>query len=155
MDKYIRIPLLPLVKATWALSDEQKGQVLNAIIKGADGRTALIYDPVVIDAITCITFYIEEQAKHPHRRNWDEGEIAQAKRDRNSAEYAEWRRLVFERDGFQCQVCEKIGGKLNAHHIKPFAKYKELRFEVDNGITLCEECHKKMHRGGENAEQNP
>ena len=29
MDKYIRIPLLPLVKATWALSDEQKGQVIQ------------------------------------------------------------------------------------------------------------------------------
>lgn len=155
MGVYIRIPLQPLLLATISLNDSQKGQLLSAILKGVDCQTLPIHDPAVVEALTYITYYIEEQAKHPRRKNWDEGEIAQAKRDRNSAEYVEWRKAVFERDGFQCQVCEKIGGKLNAHHIKPFAKHKELRFDVDNGITLCETCHKKVHRGGKNAEQNP
>ena len=52
---------------------------------------------------------------------------------------------VFERDNFKCQVCGKVGGELNAHHIKEFSEYPELRFEVDNGITLCVNCHKKIH----------
>ena len=65
---------------------------------------------------------------------------------RNSPEYKEWRTKVFERDKYTCQHCNQVGGDLNAHHIKPFAKYKELRFEVSNGLTLCVECHKKEHR---------
>jgi len=64
---------------------------------------------------------------------------------RNSKAYKIWRLEVFKRDGFRCQCCEQIGGTLNAHHIKHFAEYKELRFVVDNGITLCRECHLLTH----------
>ena len=61
---------------------------------------------------------------------------------RNSFRYEEWRKAVFERDLYTCQNCDEIGGKLNADHIKPFALYPELRFDVKNGRTLCEKCHK-------------
>ncbi|UKS25043.1 phage replisome organizer N-terminal domain-containing protein [Paenibacillus sp. HWE-109] len=64
---------------------------------------------------------------------------------RTTAEYTTWRSLVFERDDYTCQHCRTKGNKLNAHHIKSFADYKELRFEVSNGLTLCEECHSKEH----------
>lgn len=65
---------------------------------------------------------------------------------RNCAEYHEWRRNVFERDAFTCQICGQVGGKLNAHHIAPYAENVGLRYDVDNGITLCEKCHKEVHR---------
>ena len=65
---------------------------------------------------------------------------------RNSGEYQEWRTAVFKRDGYTCQKCGQKGGELNAHHIKPFAEYKNLRFDVDNGITLCKKCHRKAHK---------
>lgn len=67
-------------------------------------------------------------------------------RDRNSAEYRLWRLSVYERDGFTCQSCNERGGKLNAHHIKPWATNPDLRFDVSNGVTLCEDCHRKLHK---------
>ncbi len=69
---------------------------------------------------------------------------------RKSEKYKKWRMLVFERDGYVCQStnCKfcgnRYGGiKLNAHHIKSFSKYLELRFDINNGITYCENYHLK------------
>lgn len=77
--------------------------------------------------------------KHP---NWKGGVSRNYKTGYYSTEYKQWRLGVFERDGYRCQGCGVVGGYLTAHHIKSFAKYPELRLEVDNGVTLCEECHK-------------
>ena len=67
---------------------------------------------------------------------------------RCTAEYRNWRTKVFERDGYTCQKCGKKGEELNAHHIKSYSKFKRLRLNVSNGITLCELCHKEKHRRG-------
>lgn len=66
---------------------------------------------------------------------------------RRSAEYKEWRKAVFERDNYTCQLCGVRGVKLNAHHKKPFAFFPDQRTVIENGITLCERCHKKVHHG--------
>jgi hypothetical protein len=52
-----------------------------------------------------------------------------------------WRWLVFERDGFTCLRCGEVGGSLEAHHVKGWAAFPELRFELSNGRTLCVRCH--------------
>ena len=67
---------------------------------------------------------------------------------RNSSEYRLWRKAVFERDNYICIWCKVKGGKLNADHIKPFSLFPELRFAIDNGRTLCLECHKKTDSFG-------
>ena len=68
---------------------------------------------------------------------------------RMSLEYKLWRRAVFERDNYQCIWGGKEhGNKLNADHIKRFSDYPELRFAIDNGRTLCADCHRKTDTYG-------
>lgn len=62
----------------------------------------------------------------------------------NSPQYRQWRRDVFVRDEFICQECGIKHTYITAHHVKPFAFYPDLRFDISNGITLCEDCHSKM-----------
>lgn len=62
---------------------------------------------------------------------------------RNSKEYKLWRIAVFQRDNYTCIWCgNNKSGNLNADHIKPFSLFPELRFAIDNGRTLCIDCHK-------------
>jgi 5-methylcytosine-specific restriction endonuclease McrA len=60
----------------------------------------------------------------------------------NNSEYKIWRKLVFERDNFTCQHCQKTGVYITAHHIKSWNNYPKVRFVISNGLTLCEDCHK-------------
>lgn len=63
---------------------------------------------------------------------------------RNMPQYTEWRSAVYERDQYTCQECG-ANGKLVAHHIKQWAHHPDLRFDVSNGITLCNDCHVLKH----------
>jgi hypothetical protein len=83
-----------------------------------------------------------------NHHNWKGGITPEIMRIRHSAEYKLWRKAVFERDNYTCIWCGARSEKgktvtLNADHIKPFALYPELRFAIDNGRTLCKDCHKK------------
>src|SRR5262245_59763085 len=59
--------------------------------------------------------------------------------------YVAWRNALLERDGYVCQSCgrqcKKYERGLAAHHIKPYASFPDLRYEVSNGTTLCRQCH--------------
>ncbi len=81
--------------------------------------------------------------------NWRGGTTAINKRIRGTNHYKEWRIKVFTRDKYSCQECgnkcsEKNPVYLNAHHIRSFKDCPLLRFDVNNGITLCQPCHKKI-----------
>ena len=65
-------------------------------------------------------------------------------RKRNSYSYRVWRDAVYTRDNFQCQHCGKIGG-IQAHHIQSWHAIPALRYDVANGITLCQICHENIH----------
>ena len=73
---------------------------------------------------------------------WKGGVTPINEKIRKSFEYKLWRQAVFKRDNYQCIFGGKEhGNKLHADHIRPFAKHPELRFDVNNGRTLCEKCH--------------
>lgn len=74
---------------------------------------------------------------------------------RTMKEYKDWRTSIFIRDNFTCQDCGNKG-YITAHHIKGFSQILkdnniknriEARncdeiWDITNGKTLCEECHK-------------
>jgi len=82
---------------------------------------------------------------HP---NWKGGLTPINKIIRRSLEFKLWREAVFKRDNYTCRFCGERGGVLHPDHIKPFADYPELRFSIDNGRTLCRNCHMKTDTWG-------
>ena len=75
---------------------------------------------------------------------WKDGKSLERDRARLGTELKEWRRSVFKRDNYTCQHC---GDKtyLHGHHIIEWAVDESKRFDIDNGITLCIDCHSKVH----------
>lgn len=65
-----------------------------------------------------------------------------------SQKYKDWRMSVFKRDRFCCRECKAMGVYLQADHIKSFANFPKLRFEISNGRTLCIPCHRKTPNYG-------
>jgi len=83
--------------------------------------------------------------------NWKGGKSSVNQLIRSMKEYGLWRDCVFKRDNYTCCKCgnnwRSIKGlRLNAHHIIPISENYSLSFVVENGITLCEECHIKEHK---------
>ena len=58
------------------------------------------------------------------------------------SEYRVWMFSVKKRDGWKCRIAdENCDGRLEAHHILNWIEYPELRYQINNGITLCHAHH--------------
>lgn len=67
------------------------------------------------------------------------------RRNYRSPEVSAWRRSVFERDHFTCQITGRKGGKLAAHHLDGWDGHPSKRFDPNNGITISEALHDLFH----------
>ncbi len=100
-------------------------------------------------------FKIGEEAN-----SWQGGKATLYHSVRSLEKSKRWRTEVFKRDNFTCQKCgDKTGGNLNAHHIKAFSdilKNNDIKdifeandcyelWDINNGITLCSDCHRNEH----------
>lgn len=114
-----------------------------AFIKGLITEKQLLKDHYYFLAIPGLRAAVHEGKVYvtDHKFPWEH-----SPRDRGCIAYTEWRTSVFERDNFTCQRCGQHGGKLNAHHIKPYSTFPKLRYDLENGLTLCEKCHKEEHK---------
>lgn len=91
--------------------------------------------------------------------NWKGGTTSINEKIRKSLDYKKWRESVFERDNYTCIWCGTKSQKgikvfLHADHIKSFAHHPELRFDRNNGRTLCIDCHKKTDTYGAKSKNN-
>lgn len=104
--------------------------------------------------LSLIGHVVSEETKAKFRKRtgerasrWKGGITPINKAIRNSFEYKLWRTAVLERDNYTCIWCGATEN-LHADHIKPFAYFPELRFAIDNGRTLCIDCHKTTDTWG-------
>lgn len=100
------------------------------------------------------------QISGANKPNWKGGVTFIAMQIRKHFLYRQWRSDIFTRDEFTCQECNQRGGRLHAHHIKTFSsilQFYEITtlnealeceelFNINNGVTLCKKCHKKLHK---------
>lgn len=91
----------------------------------------------------------------PNNPRWKGGVTPEHLKVRWSMKNKNFRNEIFKRDNYTCKSCgrcRKVGDRviLNVHHLKSFAIHKELRFDKNNVITLCRECHKKTDTYGVN-----
>ena len=77
---------------------------------------------------------------------WQGGLTPKRVEIRRGIEWGLWKDSILKKNDYICQKCLKRGGKLQPHHILNFSTHKELRFAIDNGITLCIDCHSLFHK---------
>jgi len=85
--------------------------------------------------------------------NWQGGKTDENKKRRKSYETRQWRKAVFDRDNYTCVLCKRRSCAedhvyLQADHIKPWSTHPDLRWDIDNGRTLCVECHRETDTYG-------
>lgn len=114
------------------LPSDKRGDILLALINWASDE-----EPCQLDSESSMLFRLMcaqiERMENREKR-------------RDTQEYRDWRISVFRRDKFTCQCCGIHGGKLNAHHIKRYKDNPESRTSLENGVTLCETCHRVLHK---------
>lgn len=105
-------------------------------------------------------FCVRHKSVGTRNAAWKGGVTIVKERIRDLFEYRQWRSDIFTRDKFTCINCGNIGGKLQAHHVIPMnvlmqkyeitsieaAKNCSELFNLNNGETLCEGCHRDLHK---------
>lgn len=79
---------------------------------------------------------------HPRWKK-DRTQLAKTRNDRGDTnESITWAREVKKRDGWKCMMPDKnCVKKIEAHHILGYRSHPELRYKLDNGISLCQFHH--------------
>lgn len=60
--------------------------------------------------------------------------------------YKRWKKEVLEKANHTCQCCGKSDVKLNTHHLNSYTDFPTQRTDINNGVCLCEDCHKLFHK---------
>ena len=105
------------------------------------------YSNFILHDHGCRFCYEENRPRGENHPSW-KGTTPEYEQIRKSREYIAWKVSVLRRDKHTCQCCgSKKNKKLRVHHINSFANFPDLRLEVFNGITLCEDCHENKIPG--------
>ena len=81
---------------------------------------------------------------NPNLTNEDREEMY--KKRKGDQDFKKWSKQIKERDNFTCDICGQKHGGLVSHHLNAWRDYKEQRYDLENGVCLCESCHKEFHK---------
>jgi hypothetical protein len=87
--------------------------------------------------------FVGRGENHP---NWKGGVSGKRYAEMARKDYREWRAAVYERDEYACQACGSSCKRLEAHHLNPYHSTPKERVSIDNGVTLCVDCHRLFHQ---------
>lgn len=96
--------------------------------------------------VSCRFCYWEDNRRDKHHRWNPELTETDREKERKIDGIRDWRDAVFQRDDYTCRKCKTRGALLNAHHIFNYSSHKNLRINVQNGVTLCTRCHRDFHK---------
>jgi len=71
-------------------------------------------------------------------------DLSKLLKPRVSSEYKAWKKAILNRDDFKCKSCGS-DQNLHIHHIEPVKTNIKKITDLNNGITLCNKCHRKIH----------
>lgn len=72
----------------------------------------------------------------------DRSRLKKSEKKHLDGQYRDWMLFVKRRDKWACRIADvNCDGRLEAHHILNWIEYPELRYEINNGITLCHAHH--------------
>jgi hypothetical protein len=127
-------------------------EFITAVYSIEYGKTTSCGCNAVLASRKNITEYnkIRPREKGPKHFKWDHSiSLEQRAIKRTSYPgYKEWCYFVHKKYNFTCQKCNVYSKniKLHAHHIKSWKHYKDLRINLNNGITFCNKCHMQFHK---------
>lgn len=96
------------------------------------------------EQVYCSRSCARTDTSNQHGNRWKGGLTRAVLVIRGKKQYRDWRSAVLARDGNQCTRCQSTN-RLHVHHIKSFEKHIELRYDISNGLTVCENCHSTIH----------
>lgn len=91
----------------------------------------------------------KKRGKEHYRYNENLSDEERSSDRKSKKEYRDWRLSVYAKGNFSCDICGCKASKRNkivAHHLESYDVNEDLRYDVSNGITLCDECHRDFHK---------
>ena len=90
---------------------------------------------------------LKKSYENRHPWNWKGGNKLRDIHSLFNPNYVLWRTTVFKRDNYKCKIGDdNCKGQLEAHHILPWRDFVELRYNINNGITLCHFHHPRARK---------
>jgi hypothetical protein len=144
--KYTNADIDRQLESGWKRIGEYKHSQAQLLLECPNGHKIFMKWGNYQQGKRCIICFKEKNKKENHH-SWNPLLSAEDRErlSRKNNDYKEWRKKVFIRDAYRCQICG-CNKKLNAHHYENFSENKGARYDLENGVTMCNSCHANFHK---------